>query len=452
MHRSLRRIPLRIVLGAAATLGAAGCDSILETNNPNNVNVESLAEPASATPQVNGVIAAITRGATQVLGHISTTSDELSWSGSLDGMDRLNRGFIADPFNEFLTDATTGMTPARYTANQTIKNLEAFRAAQRLSDPVQLGLANLYAAVTYLYIANHFDDFVIESDRQEGSASVGPAKMVVLFDSVDAAATRALAIIPASSATLRGQILAVRARGKFDRAIWQKLNPSGKVPAQPLVDVQGAADDATAALPLLGADARFRLEVQNLMSFGNCFLPNCTNSRREVRFDPRLGTYNYTTRVLTVALRDPISNQPDPALAALMTEFVVGPNNNNLLSPVNVTGSRDMRLIIAEVALARGNLAEFTTQINAIRALNQLPAWTGVAPQPSARDILIHERRVNLFLQGRRLNDMYRFGIVDTEWSPQSDAATCPGALIPIVDIEIQTNPKVASAQPACGQ
>ena len=111
-----------------------------------------------------------------------------------------------------------------------------------------------------------------------------------------------------------------------------------------------------------------------------------------------------------------------------------------------------MMLIIAEVALARGNMAEFTTRINALRALNQLPPWTGVAPQPSARDILIHERRVNLFLQGSRLNDMYRFGIVDPEWSAQSDAVTCPGSQFPIVDVERQTNPNVKAAQPGCGQ
>ena len=451
MHRSLRLTPRRSALGmvgVAFAVALAGCSGLLDVDNPNTVNADALAEPASAGPQVNGVLAALTRGAAQLVGHAATASDELSWSGSLDGVANLNRGFVRDPFSEFLTDATTGMTPARYTANETIKRLEAFRTSQTLVDPVQLGRANLYAAVTYDYIANHFDDFVIGSDRQVGAPSVGPARMVTLYDSVEATTTRALDLVPASNAALRGQVLAMRARGRFDRAVWQKLNPSGKAPTQPLVDVQGAADDAVAALVLLGADARFQLVVQNGMGFGNCFLPSCTNSRREIRFNPALGTYNYTTRVLTVALRDPITNQPDPALAALMTEFAVG----NLLSPVNVTGSREMLLIIAEVALARGNLAEFTTRINALRALNQLPPWTGATGQPSARDMLIHARRVNLFLHGSRLNDMYRFGIVDPEWSSQSDAATCPGSLFPIVDVERQTNPSVTSAQPACGQ
>jgi hypothetical protein len=273
--------------------------------------------------------------------------------------------------------------------------------------------------------------------------------MVTLYDSVDASATRGLAVAPTSNTMLRGQLLAMRARAKFDRALWQKINPSGKAPADPLVADQGAVDDAAAALPLLGADGRFQVTVVTGMSFGNCFLPSCANSRREIMFNPVYGAYNYTTRVLTVNLRDPVSGQPDAALSALMQEFITG----NLLTNLVVTSARDMRLILAEAALSRGNTAEFTAQINALRALSNRPAWTsGGAGMPTARDLLIHERRVNLFLQGRRLNDMYRFGITDPLWSAQSDAATCPGSELPIADNERQANPNVAGVQPACGQ
>jgi starch-binding outer membrane protein, SusD/RagB family len=446
--RGLRTFGAAAALAAAA--GLAACDSILEVDNPNNVNAEALADPASATNQVNGELAAITRGANQLVGHIVTASDELTWSGSLDGVDRLNRGFVRDPYNEFILDATTGMSQARFMAARTVKQLEQFQTDKKLTDPTQLALANLYAAVTYDYIANHFDDFVIASDQRESGPSVGPAKMVTLYDSVEAAATRGLAIATATNA-LRGQLLAIRARAKYDRALWQKLNPSGKVPADPLVADQGAVDDATAAIGagLLGNDGRLQLTVVTGMSFGNCFLPSCANSRREITFNPVYGTYNYTTRTLTVNLRDPVSNQPDAALSALMTEFVTG----NLLTNLVVTSSRDMRLILAEAALSRGNTAEFTTQINALRALTNRPAWTaGGAGMPTARDLLIHERRVNLFLQGRRLNDMYRFGVTDPLWSAQSDAATCPGSELPIADNERQANPNVAGVQPACGQ
>jgi hypothetical protein len=434
-------------LPAALLVSAVGCHDLLTVDNPNNVNVEALTNPASAPNQVNGVLAALTRGANEMVGLTVTASDELSWVGSLDGMDRLNRGFVRDPTNEFLIDATTGMSQARYMAARTVDQLEKFKAANSLTDVTQLALANLYAAVTYDYLANHFDDFVIASAEREAGAPVGAAKMVSLYDSAEAAATRGLAAAPGASALIRGQLTAMRARAKFDRAIWQKLNPSGKSPADPLVNDQGAADDAAAALTLLGADARLPLTVTTGMSYGNCFLPSCTNSRKEITFNPAVATYNYTTKALTVALQDPVTKQPDPVIAALINEFVTG----NLLTTLVATSSRDMRLIIAEVALAKANSAEFATQINALRSLNNLPAWTGAAGQPTALEILIHERRVNLYLQGRRLNDMYRFHIVDPSWSAQSESFTCPGAEFPIGDIERQTNPNVPSTQPACG-
>jgi hypothetical protein len=184
---------------------------------------------------------------------------------------------------------------------------------------------------------------------------------------------------------------------------------------------------------------------------GNCFFPNCTNARQEIRFDPAIATYVYTTSTLTVALRDPITGQPDPRIAPLITEFVAPSGGTNLI-PITVTGSRDMLLIIAEVALARGQTAAFQTRINQLRALNGLPAWTGAAGQPAALDMLVHERRANLFLQGRRLNDMYRFGIVDPRWATDSDARTCPGSLLPINNAERLTNPNVSAWQPGCGQ
>jgi hypothetical protein len=445
---TLRRFLTAPALAGLCAVAAAGCNNLLQVDNPNNVNAEELANPSSATNQVNGTLAALTRGANQLVGHVSSASDEIAWTGSLDGMDRLNRGFVRDPYNEFLIDATSGMSTARFMANRTVKQLEAFKAENRLVDPTQLALANLYDAITYDYLANHYDDFVIASSEREAGPSVGATKMVTLYDSVDAAATRGLAVVPAANNALRGQLTAMKARAKFDRAIWQKLNPSGKAPADPLVADQGAADDATAALALLGADARLNLQVVTGMSYGNCFLPSCFNSRGEIGFNPTVGSYNRTTKVLTVALQDPITKQPDPAVAALMNEFITG----NLLTPLAVTGSRDMRLIIAEVALAKNDLTTFATQINALRAIYNLAPWSATAAgMPTAREILVHERRVNLYLQGRRLNDMYRFGITKAGWSATSDAATCPGSEFPITDNERQANPNVANAQPSCG-
>jgi starch-binding outer membrane protein, SusD/RagB family len=108
------------------------------------------------------------------------------------------------------------------------------------------------------------------------------------------------------------------------------------------------------------------------------------------------------------------------------------------LIPFTLTSWKEMQLILAEAALAQGNNAEFQTRINAVRAVDQLPAWDGSTP--SAREMLIHERRVNLFLQSRRLHDLYRFGLKADRWLANSVAAL-KACFFPITAIERQSNP-----------
>ena len=64
--------------------------------------------------------------------------------------------------------------------------------------------------------------------------------------------------------------------------------------------------------------------------------------------------------------------------------------------------------------------------------------------------MLIYSRQVNLYLQGRRLHDMYRFGIKDAKWLP-SNIASKKACFFPIPAIERRTNPEVnevAEARP----
>jgi hypothetical protein len=64
--------------------------------------------------------------------------------------------------------------------------------------------------------------------------------------------------------------------------------------------------------------------------------------------------------------------------------------------------------------------------------------------------MLILERLVNLWLQGRRLTDMYRFGIKSQEWAANSIAATTPGCFLPISITERLSNSNV-KPQTTCG-
>ena len=94
--------------------------------------------------------------------------------------------------------------------------------------------------------------------------------------------------------------------------------------------------------------------------------------------------------------------------------------------------------MLAESALASGDMEGFANHVNMIReGLDGLTAYSGQIP---AMEILQHERRANLFLQYKRLQDHYRFGVPSSNWLPGSPAMTTPGTMLPITRIEILAN------------
>ena len=138
----------------------------------------------------------------------------------------------------------------------------------------------------------------------------------------------------------------------------------------------------------------------------------------------------------TISLKDPIDDVPDPVLFELVSSFT----GANLYPLYPVVSAREMHLIIAEDALSKNDLSTYTEHINAIRALDDLTPYAG---QIDAVELLVHTRRVNLFLQGRRIADHYRFNKPSKYWTVNSDATTGPGSLFPITISEIQANPNI---------
>ena len=50
---------------------------------------------------------------------------------------------------------------------------------------------------------------------------------------------------------------------------------------------------------------------------------------------------------------------------------------------------------------------------------------------------------MNLIFQGRRLNDMYRFGVKDPKWVSTALAFNKPGCLFPIPQVALDSNPNL---------
>jgi starch-binding outer membrane protein, SusD/RagB family len=455
-HRWMKVSAATLIAGVAIV----GCSTFLDVDNPNNVPEDALENETAATAIANGAGGSVTRALAGMLAPYSTLTDELTWVGSRDAYKELDDGTPSNPSNEFTDAAFAYISEARFTNDQAVALLEGFDAENKLASRADLARTYLYAAIIYVSIADMFDDFVVSSNKREAGDPVGEANMGTMYDKAIAYLDKGLVVATAiNNIALRQQITAMRARAKFDKALWAKVNPVGTAaPAQPLVNDAGAAADAQAALVLIGAGNDFKFKLTPLaQTTGAPIVGNDLNNRVELRAgdgplqvrctnatcDRYIVPNSAGKQVASVKYQDPVNNIVDPVLTAAITECCIKgtQNGNGDLVPMTIVSAREMYLILAEVALAQGNTAGFTTNINAIRAFNQgLQPYAGT---PAARDMLIHERLVNLWLQGRRLTDMYRFGIKSQEWAPTSIAATTMGCFLPITVTERLSNANV---------
>jgi len=419
------------------------CD-ILDVNNPNNLTEESVEAITAANAVVNGAVAQNARGiATQWLGYLIAT-DEITWIGSRDAWGQLDQGFVSNKANEFTDAAFPQIAQARWMADRAVELLDEHVAAEP-SDALRTDQARAYiqAGIIYTIIGETQEDFAFSS-KQDAVAAVGPDNMSTVLDRAIELLDNAVSLSQAiGEAELINRSLAMRARAKHSRAQWDKINPTPNT-AQPLVSSSGAAADASAVLARVSDEWRYQLEYAS--STLSNYMASEINSRGEQQFDTlSIVQVNSSApkTILGVKLLDPIDDVPDPRIETFLVEWKADTDigvAGTIYSPLTVISAKHMRLILAEEALASGDEAGFAEHVNAVRAVDGLSPYTGQIP---ALDMLKHERRAALFVTGVRLLDMYRFGIVDPLWHPNSDMVASPGTLLPITCIEANSNPEI---------
>ena len=416
-------------VGAVAFLGA--CD-LLEVDNPNALVQADIEKVEAASAAVNGSQARVSNGIAGIYAAFSTVGDEITWIGSRDAWNELDQGTPNNPGNEFADGSFPGIAQARWMSQFAVGLLEGHVAENAGNAGLQADLAraNLYAGVAYSAIAQMFDDFAF-SDRTEPGPLIGEANMHTVFDQAIAYFSAAMA--GGGETAMRAQ--AARAQAYHQKAIWGLLNPPGSTPGNPLINDSNANSDAMAVLgSVAGTDWAYRFSYSGSTVSNN--LSWQVNERGELQIGPEYATKDPKDPPTLTGhnLMDPIEGAVDTRYMKRVDEFLDGGG----YSPLTVVGERGLRLIVAEAALASGDMDGFTNHINMIReGLDGLTAYSGQIP---ARDMLEHERRVNLFVQYKRLQDHYRFGVKSMNWLAGSPAASTPGLMLPITRIEILAN------------
>ncbi|OLE30310.1 MAG: hypothetical protein AUG43_03780 [Actinobacteria bacterium 13_1_20CM_3_68_10] len=454
-RRHIAGAPLAAV---AWIVGLTGCSGLLDVDNPNSVPNSEIRNPRSAAALLSGVHSSVSRGINAITLVEATASDELDWVGSRDAWRAIDFGNLSDPFNEFTDAAFPNVAQARWFADEAITIMNEHRAAGRLAatnvDPVLYPRAYLYGALAYVTIADLFDRWAF-SDVGRPAPAIAPANMRQVYDTaivyLDRGIQYADSLNTAGTTSVRPwrlALYALRARAKHARAVWNMIGPAPDVPVNitngGLVNDAGAVADAQAAisqaiaLSTAGPDWKFQF-TYSATTIGGDF-GTWVNDRTEMRLGDAyvFGSASNKTWDSTRVL-DPITGQRDPVLYATATTFKAG----SVYPTFTALSVREARLIVAEAGLAAGDTTTFATQVNTLRAFDQLPAWNQGAPQVRADSLLWYERQDNLYLQGRRLADMYRFGIRAAKWQLTSEAVTQPGRFLPITARECLSNPLI---------
>lgn len=425
---------------AMAGLVGVGCDSLIDVDNPNNVTAEDLLDPTAATAVANGSLFTVSDGYSYMLLVYSDVADELTWVGSRDAFQELDFGNPTNPANEFLDQAFILWAQGIWMSREAIEILEAHQADGALGDSEDLARAYLYGAITRTVTADWMEDITF-SDLKESGPPVGEDNMNSLYTEALSWIDAGLALAPNGSDTERN-LQAWKARTLFSSARWDML---GRKPVSitnnGLISSVAARDAAAAALALDNGDWVYEFEYSS--STLNNEAAQATEERLELRvsddyivpLEPARKERDRDAPNRGIALIDPVSGDGD----ARIDEFLTPYEDQNQYGDLRIVTAREMRLIMAEHELAtNGNTQAFQDMINDVRDAGGMDDWDGTTPV--ARDMLIHERRANLFLGGQRLNDMYRFGIQSANWQATSPAASTPGTFFPISKTERDAN------------
>jgi len=448
----------------------AACSSLLDVKNPNNVNASDLDNPAAAPSIANGALSAVAYAWGAMLTEYATVSDELTWIGSRDGFRELDVGNLTNQTNEFTDAAFPYVGRARWMADLAIQKLSGFDSAGTLKNRDDLARSYLYAAIIYVTIGDQFNNFPIGSDRRTAAPPLGRDKMDSVYKVAIAYTTSGIAIAQATkNKSLELALTAMRARARHANAVWTLLHPVGTgVPhGSPLVNDAGANADAVAALALAAGTTDWKFRFGYSATTVDNYIGGWVNSRQEMRVGDA-----YINKATNDTLRDPILTllraQGDATIKPVDPEFrratieFTGTSATQFYAPLTVLSTRELYLLLAEAALATGdtltNAGQFAASINAVRLLNypdsaryKYDPGNPAHPRPLA--MLEYERKVNLFMQGHRVHDLYRFGERADVWqasTPVAEAVSTPGTFFPITQVELLSNPYCVKSPVAC--
>jgi hypothetical protein len=364
----------------AATIAVGGCD--LTISNPGPIADDSLDNPAAYGALVNGMSRALSRAVGWLAYTGGVGSKEIAASGSAQvlsyGISFKQREGLLDPSLSETNEHWKFAQQARWVAEDGVRRMRDADPAAFASSPLAAE-ALVYAGFANRLLGENMCDAVIDG---------GPIEpREVYFTRAIAAFTEAIAV--ANAASLPDLARAAQA-GRASALAWTGNWNAAVTDAQAI----------PAGFTFAAKYSSLELDQYNRLWWANANQP--------LRQHTVFGTFYESYYTATRDPRTSWSTNPAFPRGTMNITWYFQTKYTGHASPITLVSGREMRLIIAESRLRAGDWQGAMSIVNARRAEVGVPALPadGVA---TAWTALARERGIELWLEGRRLGDLFRW-------------------------------------------
>jgi len=429
-HRSTLVTPVRsaVTLARYATfafaLGAvSACNSLLDVENPGSVPAESLSDPALAPALAAAAMQTLQCGVIQYAATAAMLSGEyLNANGFVDNHPWEWRGVVeikGAPSSCNYGRATTAMgfyTPlqqARFQLDDAFNRLDKFTDAEVPNRALLMAQMRAYAGYAILLLGEGMCEMTMDNGPKMTREQVWAAAEERFTDAI----TRATAV---NDASILNMARVGRARARLN--LKKLTEAAADANAVPTGFVRNA--EFTEGGAAQRENRIYNLTIRNdFLSVSVPYRNLTVNGVAGNVPDPR------------VKVRDAAKRANDGITPLFQQQKFIAQTGG---TPHPIASWNEAQLIYAE---AVGGQQGFDA-INRVRTANGVPVLTGPVPTGQAFiDLVLEERRRQLFSEGQRYGDMLRYNLPFTKGLTIKGNTYSDLTCVPLPDVETRNNP-----------